>query len=80
MKSITAVKMMRITTALHPIMLFIGLLTYFPIIFLLLTSNIMHTKTTGRSIPLRTCDQSEIQISGAFGNKIIAAEIAIIPV
>lgn len=35
----------------------------------------MQISTTGSNIPLTTCDHSEIAIKGAFGIKIIKAEI-----
>ena len=60
--------------------LLIGLFTYLPMIFLLFTNKIMHTKTTGKSIPFKTCDHSEIRISGALGNQIIPADKIKIPV
>ena len=50
-----------------------GLFTCFPMIFLLFTNNIIQTKTTGKSIPLMTCDHSEIEINGALGIRMMTA-------
>ena len=79
-KSKSDESMTRIITVLHPIILLNGLFTYSPIIFLLLTSRIMQTNTTGRSIPLITWVHTEMEMSGALGIRMIQAEIARIEV
>jgi len=71
-------RLIRIIIVDHPIILLIGLLTYFPITSLLFTIRIMHTRTTGNNTPFATCDHSVISISGAFGSKIIPEPIIII--
>jgi len=55
-------------------------LRIYPIIFLLFTSRIIQISTTGRSIPLITCDHKEIAISGALGIRMIRTEKINIPV
>lgn len=69
-----------ITMVVQPIIFVNDLLTYFPMIFLLLISKIIQIKTTGSRIPLITCDQMLILISGAFGMRIMAAARISIPV
>ena len=68
-------RMTKTTTVVQPTMLLKGLLTYLPIIFLLFTSNIMQTNTTGKRTPLMTWLQTDMEIKGAPGIRIIAAEI-----
>ena len=64
----------------HPMIFVAGLLTYLPMIFLLLMRRIMQTKTTGSRMPFITCDQRLIAMSGAFGIRIIPAARRRMPV